>query len=111
MGFELTSLGGATYSVNAIPEGFDGIDIPGLLHDMLADAKNEPSSAVSQVHETLALSLARAAAIPYGQVLGNDEMEKIINSLFLCENVNYTPDGKSVLCILKQKDIEQMLGA
>lgn len=63
------------------------------------------------MHETLALSLARLAAIPYGQVLGNDEMEKIINSLFLCENVNYTPDGKSVLCILKQKDIEQMLGA
>ena len=54
--------------------------------------------------------MARAAAIPYGQVLGNDEMENIINSLFLCANVNYTPDGKNILFILKQKEIEQVLG-
>lgn len=110
MGFELTSLGGSTFSVNAIPEGFEGIDIPALLHDMLSDTAEEQSAAIDQVHESLALRLARAAAIPYGQVLGNDEMEKIINSLFQCGSVNYTPDGKATLCILKQRDIEQMLG-
>ncbi len=110
MGFELTSLGGSTFAVNAIPEGFEGIDIPALLHDMLSDTAEEQSAAIDQVHESLALRLARAAAIPYGQVLGNDEMEKIINSLFQCGSVNYTPDGKATLCILKQRDIEQMLG-
>ena len=58
----------------------------------------------------MALSMARAAAIPYGQVLGNEEMENVINRLFQCSNVNYTPDGKNILFILKQKEIEQMLG-
>ena len=53
--------------------------------------------------------MARAAAIPYGQALSNDEMENIVNNLFVCSNVNYTPDGKRVLYILKQNDIEQML--
>ncbi len=121
MGFELTSLGGNTYSVNAIPEGFDGINITDLLHDILSETNNctvssrvngiqQDSEALSKVHDGFALSLARAAAIPYGQVLGNDEMENIINSLFQCQNVNYTPDGKPILCILKQADIEQMLG-
>lgn len=121
MGFELTSLGGNTYSVNAIPEGFDGINITDFLHDILSktndgmassqgDGVQPDNEALAKVHDSFALSLARAAAIPYAQVLGNDEMENIINSLFQCRNVNYTPDGKPVLCILKQGDIEQMLG-
>ena len=56
------------------------------------------------------MSLARHAAIPYGQLLNNKEIENIINQLFACSNVNYTPDGKAILCILPQGDIEQLLG-
>ena len=110
MGFELSPLGNNTYSINAIPEGLEGIDIQTLLHEMLDQEAEHGGSSVQNVYDHLALSTARAAAIPYGQVLGNDEMENIINSLFLCANVNYTPDGKNILFILKQKEIEQMLG-
>ena len=109
MGFELTSLGGASWSVNAIPEGLDGVDVLSLLRDMLDEAGGGPS-ALRQIADTLALSMAKAAAIPYGQVLSNAEMEDIVNNLFQCENVNYTPDGKRILCIFKQADMEQMLG-
>ena len=59
---------------------------------------------------SLALSLARNATIPQGQVLGNEEMESLVNQLFACSNVKYTPDGKSVLCILPQQEIEKLLG-
>lgn len=110
MGFELTDLGGETYAVNAIPEGLEGVDVRQLIHDMMTEAEEKSSSAKQEINDALALSMARAAAIPYGQVLNNDEMENVINSLFLCANVNYTPDGKTVLCILKQDKIEQMLG-
>ena len=54
--------------------------------------------------------MARAAAIPVGQILSNIEMEAIVNKLFACSNVNYTPDGKAVLCILPQREIEQLMG-
>jgi len=37
-------------------------------------------------------------------------MERLVNQLFACENVNYTPDGKAILAILPQHDIEQLLG-
>ena len=110
MGFELTSLGGSTWSVNAMPEGLDGINVMDLLHDMLDGVHATGDEALQKVNEQLALTMARAAAIPYGQVLQNDEMENIVNSLFLCSNVNYTPDGHKILCILKQQEIEQMLG-
>lgn len=109
MGFELTGLGSGTYALNAVPEGFEGVDVLRLVHDMLLSAEEKGASVKHEIQDTLALSLAKAAAIPYGQVLSNDEMEHVINGLFLCSNVNYTPDGKSILYILRQEEIEQKL--
>lgn len=64
------------------------------------------TSHLSPLTSRLSLTLARSAAIPYGQVLSNDEMENLVNRLFACENVNYTPDGKPILTILAQQDID-----
>ena len=77
--------------------------------DNLADAAAGVSDP-QQLHSNLALSLARNAAIPVGQVLDNEEMERLVNELFACSNVNYTPDGRTVLCILPQSDIDKLLG-
>ena len=110
MGFELNTLGGNSFAVNAIPSGLEGINVERLIHDMLASAKEKGAGVKETVNHKLALSLARHAAVPQGQVLSNQEMESIVNELFACENVNYTPDGKNVLCILKQQEIEHLLG-
>ena len=108
MGFDVSSLGGNSFAVNGMPAGLEGLDPANLLQQLVADAGSEAS--LSDLHARLALSLARSAAIPYGQVLTNDEMERLINDLFSCSNVNYTPDGKAILCILPQTDIEHLLG-
>ncbi len=126
MGFEITSLGGGSYVINGIPAGLEGLDPVTLLRNVVLDAiekgdsDSDPSpltyhpspltSHPSPLHSTLALSLARHAAIPVGQVLSNDEMERVVNELFACSNVNYTPDGRTILAILPQTDIEKLLG-
>lgn len=110
MGFELDNLGGGSYAVNAIPTGLDGVNPLHLVQDMVFSAKEKGVKALDEVHQSLALTLARNAAIPQGQVLSNEEMEALVNDLFACSNVNYTPDGKNVLCILKQQEIEHLLG-
>lgn len=109
-GFELEDLGRGSYAVNAVPAGLDGLNPVSLIRDMVEAAKESGASAIDEINKSLALSMARAAAIPVGQVLGNDEMEGLVNNLFGCSNVNYTPDGKNVLCILQQREIEQLLG-
>ena len=108
MGFEFTDMGNHDYAIQAVPSGIEGLDAVQLIHDMLVSAKEKDSSAVEEVHRALALSLARSAALPTGQVLNNDEMENLVNSLFRCQNVNYTPDGKSILHILQQCEIERL---
>ena len=37
------------------------------------------------------------------------EMEAIVNDLFACSNFNYAPDGRKILCILKQSELEHLL--
>ena len=58
----------------------------------------------------IALSLARSAAIVPGQVLSNDEMEALVDDLFVCANPNQTPDGKVIVAILEQKELELLFG-
>ena len=118
LGFDLSPLGGGTYAVNGIPAGLEGVESIALIRQILVDVADHDAmtGSASQVidltvSQSLHLSLARAAAIPYGQVLSNEEMENIVNSLFSCSNVNYTPDGKPILVILPQTDIDGLFDA
>ena len=108
VGFELTPLGPSSYAVNGVPAGIEGLNATQLIQDILASAIPVTHDTISINHQ-VALGLARHAAIPYGQQLSNEEMDVVVNNLFSCDNVNYTPDGKAVLCILPQADIEQLL--
>ena len=110
MGFDISSLGGGSYVVNGIPAGLEGIDPERLIRQVLADALEKGGGNTEDIHAALALSMARHAAIPQGQVLTNEEMEQVVNELFSCTNVNYTPDGKLIQRILPQQEIEQLLG-
>ena len=109
VGFDLSDLGGNSFAINGVPAGIEGVDPVRLLCQMVEDV-NGVRGQLSTLNAQLALSLARSAAIPYGQILSNEEMETVINELFVCSNVNYTPDGKAILCILPQADIEHLLG-
>jgi len=108
MGFELSDLGGGSYAVAGIPAELEGLSPTAMLSSLVDDAA-EGVADPEQLHASVALSLARQAAIPVGQVLSNDEMEHVFNDLFTCSNVNYTPDGQRILAILPETDIESLL--
>ena len=108
MGFQLDSLGGDSYAVNGVPAGIEGLNAVSLIQDMVASAVESGASVKEDINRTLALSLARNAAIPQGQVLTNSEMDNLVNELFTCENVNYTPSGEPIIAVMKQHDIEHL---
>jgi DNA mismatch repair protein MutL len=109
LGFDVSHLGGHHYAINGVPAGIEGIDPTALLQRMVSDALERGRDVQEEISSGVALSLARSAAIPYGQVLSNEEMENLMNELFACSNVNYTPDGKTILHILPQDEIERLL--
>ncbi|MBQ8656132.1 MAG: DNA mismatch repair endonuclease MutL [Prevotella sp.] len=109
VGFDLSDLGQFSYAVNGVPAGIEGLSPVQLLRDIVSDARETPVDAADELSRSLAQSMARHAAIPYGQILSNDEMESVVNELFACSNVNYTADGKPIIAILPQRDIERLL--
>jgi len=110
LGFDLSPLGGNSYAINGIPAGTEGLNPVALVTQLVGDVADQGGTAIDDIHRAMALSLARSAAIPQGQVLSNDEMDTLVNQLFACSNVNYTPDGHAILAILPQTDIEHLLG-
>lgn len=110
IGFELTPNEEGDYTITAVPSGLDGLDYVALVQDLVASAREKTTSAIDDINHSIALELARNAAVTYGQVLTNAEMENIVNSLFACSNFSYTPDGKKILTMLRQTDLEQLFG-
>ena len=110
VGFSVSDLGGGSFSINGVPAGLDGVDPKNMLTELIASAKDKTGRPRSEMAESVALGMARSSAIPYGQVLSNEEMENLVNRLFACSNVNLTPDGKTVTCILRQEEIERLFG-
>lgn len=110
LGFDLSNLGNGSFAVNGIPSDLEGVNMDVLLHQVVASAEESSSKVGTDIYQSLALCLAQHAAIPYGQILGNEEMDNLVNTLFGCSNVNYTPDGKIIICILKQQEIDQLMG-
>ena len=108
MGFQLDNLGGGSYAVNGVPACIEGFNAVTLITDMVAAAIESGTHVKEEIDHVLALSLARNAAIPQGQVLSNSEMESIVNELFACSNVNYTPSGTPIIAIMQQHDIEHL---
>ena len=78
------------------------------MHNMLHTAMEKGSDVKEEVQSILALTLAKAAAIVYGQVLSNEEMGNLVDNLFACPSPNYTPDGRIVLATIKEEDIEKL---
>lgn len=110
MGFDLSDMGQFSYAINGVPAGTESLNPVQLVSSMVSDAVEKGGTSLEEINRALALSMARHAAITYGEILTNEEMENIVNELFTCSNVNYTPDGKAVICILPQQDIEHLLG-
>ena len=89
----------------------EGLNIPDLLLQMVGDTEAKTAELKDEIDRSLALTMARSAAIPIGQVLSNEEMESIVNRLFSCENMKYTPDGKVIVAILSQQEIDHLFAS
>ncbi|MFA6872598.1 MAG: DNA mismatch repair endonuclease MutL [Bacteroidaceae bacterium] len=107
LGFDLSDLGGGSYSLSAAPGGIDGIPPTRLISDLLHAAMESGSTIADKVHYELALTMARSTAIVYGQVLSVEEMTRLVDSLFSCSLQNHTPDGKTILYLQKEEELDR----
>ena len=108
LGFELTDLGGGSYAINGIPSGIEGLNPVDLVQDMVHTAIEKGCRVKAEVQGMLALSLAKAASIVQGQVLSNEEMNQLVDELLTSASPNYTPDGKKVIAMIGDDELEKL---
>ena len=108
LGFEFSSLGGGSYSVQGIPAGVEGIEPRQLLTDIIETLKEGGQKMEDELHHRMALAMAQDAAIPVGNVLTQQEMENLVDELFQQSEPNYAPDGKTIVTILPHETLEKL---
>ena len=107
IGFDLVDEGNNNYSIQGVPVGVENLDPALLLRDMIDQAGEIGCDVQEEVCRSLALSLARAAAIPAGKSLSLVEMDHLLAALFSCPESNLTPDGKTIVTLLTDEELEK----
>lgn len=108
LGFDLSNLGGGSYSINSVPVELKGADYAEVICDMIKVASETARDVKDDIRSSLALSLAKASAIPYGQVLSQKEMDELMASLLSSQLPDFTPDGKKILTIMKDDEFSKL---
>jgi len=106
-GFDLSHLGSNSYAINGVPAGILNVSPVALVRDAVQQTIETDGSPREDVNEAIALSLAKAAAIPAGKPLSPDEMNDLIASLFASPSSTYAPDGKLIVSICTDDELEK----
>ena len=107
IGFDLTNLGNNSYAINGLPAGVENLDPVSLIRNMVDRVIDTGCEVHEEICDSLALSLAKAAAIRPGKILSGEEMDNLLASLFSCQESNLTPDGKTIISKLTDEELEK----
>ncbi len=109
LGIEVDDLGSNTVVVNSCPDGMDSANPQDLIEQLLEEYKETNQKLGSSATQVVAASLAKAASIEYGKVLHPQEMHRLVDELFACENPNYSPTGKKIIAIMNFEQLEKLM--
>ena len=108
MGFELEAMTVDTWVINGIPAGISDSDNVQLLTSMLDDLQMGTDVTQRSVRQSIALHLARAAAVNASRQLSESEVEHLLSQLFSLSTPAYTPDGNKVMVEISTAEIKSM---
>ncbi len=107
VGFEINDLGNHCVAISAKPGDLAEANTQDLVERLLEGLKENRGALLGSKSEMLATSLAKAAAVKYGQQLSGEEMQHIMDKLFGCSQPSLSPDGKQTVFILTMDDLEK----
>lgn len=109
LGFDIRDFGKNSFIINGTPGVLNTTSPIEIIECLLEEYKNSPVNLQEKARETVAISLAQASAIPYGQILKPGEISELIDNLFACQTPNFSPKGKKILSIMPLEDFEKLL--
>ena len=105
LGFDFDALGPDTLVVRSLPSDLPAEDAQPIFEELTEQLRQSYAELQLNRTETTARTLARRFAPRYLVRLSSDEMERLINQLFVSSNPNYTPAGEPIFTILSLEKI------
>lgn len=109
LGFDVRDFGKNSFIINGTPGVLHTSSPVEIIESLLEEFKNSPVNLQEKARETVAISLAQASSIQYGQALKPAEISELIDNLFACKTPNFSPKGKKILSIMPLEDFEKLL--
>ncbi|MCX8043871.1 MAG: DNA mismatch repair endonuclease MutL [Desulfobacterota bacterium] len=111
LGFNISSLGGRTMVIDAVPACMSGIDAPALLRDCLNEiaAEGFMRSFTSRQEAIAALLACKTHAIKAGKLLSLDDMQALVTQLGKQANPHVCPHGRPIYFTITRQEIERRL--
>lgn len=105
LGFDLSDMGHGAVSIQGVPSDTDGINYEKVILELIHSAA-DGAQMLDARRSRMALSMARSAATPVGQVLTVSDMKDLLQRLMKCEMSARTPDGHNIYLLLTDKELD-----
>ena len=107
IGFDLEQLGKTAYSIYGLPAQLGQQNGITALRHILDAVRDTGANVREEWRKQIAMALANDTAIPYGKTLTEEEMRDMVKNLFALPSYRYTPDGKRILTLLTDEEIQK----
>ena len=95
--------------IGGVPDGFscDPDRVETLVQDLLLILSDDHTSLPGMLESSLAEKFARLGASGGPGLTSPIEAQRLIETLFGCENAEYTPGGRKILSLLDADELEK----
>ena len=109
LGFDIAPFGMDTIVVNGVPEGYsvEAGKVQTMVGDLLLVLAEDNSALPEMMTANMASRMARLGALSADNITNPTEAQRLIDSLFECENTEYTSAGKRIMTILPMEDLDR----
>lgn len=109
LGFDIVPIGKGSVSVNGMPEGMscEPSAVQASVADIMLVLSEEKSSLPGIMESRIAERFARIGAAEGPRMTSPFEAQRLIDTLFGCENSEFTSKGQKIMTILSEDEIEK----
>ena len=109
LGFDIAPFGVDTIVVNGVPEGYsaEAGKVQTMIGDLLLILAEDYNALPEMMIANMASKFARLGSHSTDQLTNPAEAQRLIDSLFACENPEYTSSGRRIVSIIPIEEIDK----
>ena len=109
LGFDIAPFGTDTIVVNGVPEGYSAETgkVQTMIGDLLLVLSEDHGALEEMMAANMASKFARLGSLSSDSINNPTEAQRLIDQLFVCENAEYTGNGRRIITIIPMAELDK----